>query len=284
MSAFRIALPLVFHTLCLVLGATLVEGCSSSGGRPMAESRAVDSSTSVENWELVGWRVIGCCCPAPCPCRINKKPTHCHGCDHTDVVHVDHGTLGGTRMDGVTWVVVGRGFGQETAGNWVQVYVDERASEEQVKAIQDMLNGTVADWGPKAPFLAGKFLGLRETPMTVSVSTDKRVYKTSIPGILEIETHALTNPGHKEPVVSTGIMDSFGDRFVHSDAIVHTFSDPSIGYAWDLTGKQSNQAEFVLNPQRIAEGHFGWGCWSAHSTFGDDEPYGEQQIQHDGHP
>lgn len=269
-----LALLLLLPT-CL---AALTGACTAT------EQRTLDSSSASDDWELVGWRVIGCCCPAPCPCRINRKPTHCHGCDHTDVVHVDHGTLGGTRMDGVTWVVVGRGFGQDVAGNWVQVYVDERASDAQVKAVQDMLNGTVEGWGPKAPYLAGKFLGLRETPMTVSVSADKAEYATSIPGVLAIRTRAITNPGQAQPVVSTGIMDSFGDRFVHSDALVHTFDDPSIGYAWDLTGKQSNQAEFVLNPQRIAEGHFGWGCWSAHSTFGDDAPYGEQQIQHDGHP
>ncbi|NOT29645.1 MAG: DUF1326 domain-containing protein [Planctomycetes bacterium] len=258
----------------LLLLFLLTPACASGGTVKVADSKVTD------DWELVGWRVIGCCCAAPCPCRINKKPMNCHGCDHTDVVHVERGTLGGTQMDGVTWIVIGRGFGQDVEGNWVQVYVDEKASEAQVKAVGDMLAGTVEGWGSRAPYLAGKFLGIRETPMSVSVSSDRREYAASIPGVLEIKTRAIVNPGRRDPVVSTGIMDSFGDRFVHSDALVHTYSDPSIGHSWDLTGKQSNQADFVLNQKRVDEGHLGWGCWSAHASFDDDEPYGEEQVGH----
>lgn len=256
--------------------AALTPACASGAGAKAAESEVAD-------WELDGWRVIACCCAAPCPCRINKKPMNCHGCDHTDVVHVERGTLGGTSMDGVTWIVVGRGFGQDVEGNWAQVYVDERASDAQVKAVGDFLAGAVQGWGARAPYLAGKFLGVREVPMSVTVSSDRTEYAASIPGVLALETRAIFNPGRMQPVVSTGIMDSFGDRFVHSDTPVHTFDDPSIGHAWDLTGKQSNQAEFVLNQRRVDEGHLGWGCWSAHTSFGDGEPYGEEQVGHAGH-
>src|SRR5579864_3593289 len=73
---------------------------------------------------LAGSRIIGCCCGAPCPCRLNKKPMQCHGCDHTDAVHIDHGHVGPVSMDGLTWVVVGRGFGEKTDANWVVVYLD----------------------------------------------------------------------------------------------------------------------------------------------------------------
>ena len=48
----------------------------------------------------------------------------CHGCDHTDAVHIDKGHVGPVKMDGVTWVVVGRGFGEKSDANWVVVYLD----------------------------------------------------------------------------------------------------------------------------------------------------------------
>ena len=111
-----------------------------------------------------------------------------------------------------------------------------------------------------------------KVPMTTRVSRDKHEYDVSIPGILDLQTRAIVNPGRTEPVMSTGIMDAFGDRFVHSDTPRHTYSDPTLGTEWDLTGRQSNQAEFALDSARVAQGGIGWGCWTAHSDFGDEAP------------
>lgn len=49
-------------------------------------------------------------------------------------------------------------------------------------------------------------------------------------------------------------MDAFGDRLVHADALVHKYSDHEIKYAWDLTGRQSNTADFVLDARRRPRG------------------------------
>jgi len=46
--------------------------------------------------------------------------------------------------------------------------------------------------------------------MSVSVSAERHEYDAAVPGILELKTRAHFNPGRSEPVVSTGIMDSFG--------------------------------------------------------------------------
>jgi hypothetical protein len=229
-------------------------------------------------FEMAGSRIIGCCCGAPCPCRLNKKPMQCHGCDHTDAVHIDRGHVGPVDMTGVNWIVVGRGFGEKTDANWVVVYLDEKATPAQEKALGDMLGGDLKAWGPKAKHLAGEFKGMKRVPMTYTVSADKREYAASIPGILDLRVHAHVNPGHKDPVVSTGIMDAFGDRFVHADCDKHVYKDAKLNYEWDLTGRQSNFAEFVLNPERVSKGAIGWGCWTAHSEYNDKEPYQEQLI------
>jgi len=229
-------------------------------------------------FEMAGSRIIGCCCGAPCPCRINKKPMQCHGCDHTDAVHIDRGHVGPVDMSGVNWVVVGRDFGEKTELNWVVVYLDEKATPEQEKALGDMLSGDLKAWGPKAKHLAGEFKGMKRAKITYTVSADKMEYSAKIDGILDLRVRAHVNPGHKDPVVSTGIMDAFGDRFVHADCITHKYQDAQLKYEWDLTGRQSNFAEFVLNPERVAKGAIGWGCWTAHSEYNDKEPYQEQLI------
>ncbi len=244
----------------------------------LAAGCAAESKAPPPAFELAGARVIGCCCGAPCPCRLNKKPMQCHGCDHTDVVHIDRGHIGPVKMDGVTWVIAGRGFGEKTDANWVTVYLDDKATPEQEKALVDMLTGDLKGWGPKAKHLAGDFKGLRKVAITYTVSADKQTYETHIPGILDLKVRAHVNPGHRDPTVSTGIMDAFGDRFVHADTLVHKYKDDQLKYGWDLTGRQSNFAEFVLNPERVARGAIGWGCWTAHSEFNDKEPYQEQLI------
>lgn len=236
-----------------------------------------------EAFRLEGSRLIGCCCAAPCPCRINKKPMNCHGCDHTDVVRVERGHVGDVRMDGVTWVVVGRGFGEKSEGNWVVVYLDEKASPEQEKALVGMLSADLKAWGPKARHLAGEFKGVKRVPLRYEIGANDRTYLASIPGILDFKASAHINPGHTEPVVSTGIMDAFGDRFIHADCETHIYKDAALKYDWNLNGRQANFARFTLTPDRVARGAIGWGCWTAHSEFKDGEPYQEQLIRGEKH-
>jgi len=115
----------------------LIGGCA-------AETKTAKSDAP--DFELRGSRIIGCCCGTPCPCRLNKKPMQCHGCDHTDAVHIEKGHIGPVKMDGVNWVVVGRGFGEKTDANWVVVYLDDKATPEQEKALADMLGGDLKAW------------------------------------------------------------------------------------------------------------------------------------------
>jgi hypothetical protein len=245
-------------------------GCASTKPAEAPKPPAADA------FELTGSRIIGCCCPSPCPCRLNKKPYHCHGCDHTDAVHIDKGHIGGVRMDGFDYVFAGRGFGEDLKENWVYVYVTDKATDAQMKAFQGFLEMAVKGMGAKAPYLAGKFVGMRKVPITYTVTPMRDAYAVVIPGILELKTKAIVNPGHTAPVVSTGVMDAFGDRFVHAECVAHKYKDASINYEWDLTGRQSNFADFVLNNERMAKGGIGWGCWTSHVDFGDKGKYAEQ--------
>src|SRR6185436_14385293 len=143
------------------------------------------------------------------------------------------------------------------------------------KALGDMLTADVTSWGDKAPHLAGKFLGMRKVPITTAADADGRGWNVAIPEILSFKTRAIVNPGRKEPVKSTGIMDAWGDQFVHAEPIEHKLDDSTIGYTWDLKGRQANYADFHLTPEKKAAGG-GWGCWTAHATYGDKGPYEEQ--------
>src|SRR5438046_772131 len=120
----KIALP-------FVLLAAL--GCASNTAAP-------PSATADAGWHLEGTRLIGCCCASPCSCRINKPPTQAHGCEYTTAVHIEKGRIGKTSMDGATWAVCGLGFAEDKTTNWVVVYVDQKLSDEQFKALQDWMS------------------------------------------------------------------------------------------------------------------------------------------------
>src|SRR5260221_373716 len=97
---------MAIRLLAAVLVLVPALGCASTSSTP-------PPTKAKQAFELVGSRIIGCCCATPCPCRLNEKPMHCHGCDHTDAVHIDRGYIGDTDMGGMSWVVVGRGFGEK---------------------------------------------------------------------------------------------------------------------------------------------------------------------------
>lgn len=270
----RMGAPAV--TLALGMLLTGAGQMMSSGARAEKPSEA-----GAPAWELKGSRIIACCCVAPCPCRINKPPTNCHGCDASTVVRIESGQIGGTRLDGLSFAIVGRSFSEDPKLNWSTVYVSDRANEEQLRALTGLLEAGVKALGGRARHLAGSALGIRQAPITYEITADGRGHNARIPGILDLKTRSIILPGRTNPAVSSGIFDDYGDQFVHADCLAHRYHDSRIRRGWDLTARQANQADFTLNPERLAAGGIGWGCWSAHADFGSTERYQEQLI---GHP
>src|SRR5262245_50649984 len=182
----------------------LAGACASPATEPVG-------GADLDGFELRGSRIIGCCCQTPCSCRVNKKPMHCHGCDFTTAVHIDSGRFHGTDMSGMTWAVIGRGFGEDVSKNWVYVYYSDTATDEQVGAIKTMLESHLYTWKAKtkADSLADKYKGMSKAPMTNTDSADKREYNCEIDGgkTLDLRTHSIVLPGHTEPARLSGIFD-----------------------------------------------------------------------------
>lgn len=260
--------------LVLVLVVLAAAGCSGAAKPASAPAAAAPE------WKLEGSRIIGCCCVAPCPCRINKPPTHCHGCDAIVVVHIEKGHVGPVKMDGLNYVLAGRTLGEKPEGNWAYAYISDKATDEQMETLKALLEGEVKGLGPKAKYIVGRIAGMRKAPVTWEVSADRREMAGTIPGILEFRTRSIILPGHQAPVVSSGIFDDYGDRFIHADALVNKYNDPTAGYAFDLTRRQANQSDFVLDSIRAEQGGLGWGCWTAHPDFGAKDKYQEKDLDH----
>jgi hypothetical protein len=81
------------------------------------------------------------CTTAVCPCLFLNDPTEGY-CQAFPSWHIDKGQLGGVRLDGLNVAAWLHSPGNLTEGNWrLALYIDERASPEQFKAIEALWHG-----------------------------------------------------------------------------------------------------------------------------------------------
>lgn len=91
------------------------------------------ASAEAEPWSLKGDWAESCCCQAACPCVFGSAPTKDH-CEGSALFEIEEGNLGDVDVDGLSAVIAYR------LGEWVRVYVDEEATDEQVDAVATLLN------------------------------------------------------------------------------------------------------------------------------------------------
>ena len=99
------------------------------------------AETSSTQWRIEAEYLQSCNCDYGCPCNFNALPTY-DNCEALLGYHIRKGNFGNTKLDGVTFawglwwpkaIHMGEGIGK--------VYVDKKASKEQVKAIEEITSG-----------------------------------------------------------------------------------------------------------------------------------------------
>lgn len=97
--------------------------------------------TTSPKWYMETEYLQSCNCDYGCPCNFNALPTY-GNCEALVAYKVRKGNFGDTKLDGVTFawglwwpkaIHMGNGIGK--------LYVDKKASPEQVKAIEEITSG-----------------------------------------------------------------------------------------------------------------------------------------------
>jgi hypothetical protein len=92
-------------------------------------------------WQMEAQEILSCNCDYGCPCNFNALPTY-GNCEALLAYHVTKGNFGDVSLDGVTFawglwwpkaIHMGEGVGK--------LYVDKKATPEQVKAIEQIVSG-----------------------------------------------------------------------------------------------------------------------------------------------
>jgi hypothetical protein len=124
-----------------VLTKTIINVLIACGmASPVMAAEMAKSGTS---WKVSGDLEEACSCNAPCPCWFKSVPTQMT-CDGAQVIFITKGHYGKTPLDGLA---VGQ-FVQSPAGksmfesfghwNFDNVYIDERANEDQRQALKQL--------------------------------------------------------------------------------------------------------------------------------------------------
>ena len=196
-------------------------------------------------WHLTGEYFENCNCDVVCPCEVSPrgplkaKPTH-GVCDVLLAFHVDRGTFGATRLDGLNVLLALHTPGAMAEGNWTAApYLDERASAEQRQALGAIFGGAAG--GPLAALapLIATHLEPRFVPLTIERDGQRR--SARIPNILDLEVAAVPGAPAGEPVIKKNAHPLFPET-VQAYGVRSRYTDHD--FRWDNTGGNGDYASF----------------------------------------
>jgi hypothetical protein len=203
-----------------------------------------DATTVV--YELEGTLLEACSCGVLCPCWIGEDPDG-GACDAFNAYHFDRGTIGGLDVSGLNYVRVVRIPGNVlTPASWKQVVlIDDRASDEQFRAILDAYDGKLG--GPLADLagLIGETLGVERAVIDHEVRDGTG--RLTIGDDVKAEMHPYTGPDGS----TTTLHDSLFSTVPGSPAYVavadrHEVRLARYGMEWSCEGRNAIQADYRI--------------------------------------
>ncbi|MGP0089005.1 MAG: DUF1326 domain-containing protein [Xanthobacteraceae bacterium] len=131
-----------------------------------------------ETWSLRGELSLSCSCTVFCPCVLSlghHAPTEGH-CQTWAAIRIDDGGHGPTDLSGIKVGLMIEIPGLMSRGNWTAaLFVDERASIYAVKALTRIFTGRAGGTTHLLSILVGKFLGVRQIPISYEVHGNTRL-------------------------------------------------------------------------------------------------------------
>jgi len=140
-------------------------------------------------YQLEGRLLEVCNCRVLCPCWIGEDPDN-GTCDTIVAWHFDKGTINGVDVSNRTIALIAHVPGNILQGNWrAAVYLDDRVSPEQEKAILDVYTGKLG--GPVGDLvkLVGEVVSVEKTMIAFEVNGGKGVLKGGDVGYAELEPY-----------------------------------------------------------------------------------------------
>ena len=149
------------------------------------------------NWEIEGPAINNCNCDYGCPCQFNALPTH-GNCHAIGAMHIDKGHFADTDLSGLNWATTFKWPGAVHMGNGsCQVFIDERANEDQRQALLTILSGQEAAEGLSVfQVFSTTLTEVHEpqfVPMDIEIDIENRRGHVRVPGVIDARMDAIRN-------------------------------------------------------------------------------------------
>jgi len=204
-----------------------------------------------ETWNISGQYMESCNCDYLCPCIYTtpQGPVTFDQCTALLIFHVDEGTYGQTRLDGLSFAFIIRSGKVMADGDWVFAgVIDEAADENQRQALAAIVSGEAGGTpGLIRGNLVSDFRGLEYRPIEFVMEGLKRT--VSIPGVLSFEIEGVASRNQSgEPYYVDNTAHPANSRLAlarSEETHLHAF-----GLELDMSGQGNN-------------GHFAPFAWSS---------------------
>ncbi len=192
-------------------------------------------------WQLTGTYFESCNCQTACPCVFLGPPTE-DDCKVIVAWHIDEGALDDMSLDGLNVAMAAYSPGHMIETPWqVALYLDDRASEEQLGALGQIFGGQLGGVPAALGEHIGEVLGAGPAPITFEMNGTARSLK--IGEVASVATTAMEgqNGGPVEisghPLAIAPGNPALAGRSEHLSYNDH-------GFSWEFAGKNAFTSPF----------------------------------------
>jgi hypothetical protein len=181
-----------------------------------------------------------CNCLGVCPCLLLDPPTEGY-CEAFPSWQIEQGRLGDTVLDGLNVAIWLRTPGALTEGNWrIAMYIDERATPEQHKAIEELWGGKHGGYLEVIASLVSDVLGVRSAKIDWKEDDNGHRVMT-VEGVGGVDIQAIEGMEGQDVVLSgmpLAVAPPFAVTVARSNS--WTFNDHGLKSSWSRTSGLSS--------------------------------------------
>ena len=197
-------------------------------------------------YDLQGTLLEACSCGVLCPCWVGEDPD-LGTCEAFIAYQFDAGTIRGVDVSGLSFVTVNHIPGNVlTPASWkIVIFVDERATEEQMQALLDAYGGKLG--GPLADLagLIGEVLDVRRANIRHEIRDG--VGTLQIGDVVYGEMAPFTgSTGQVTTLQDTVFSTVPGSPAYAGKATKHTVNLPEFGMVWSFEGRNAIQSDYRI--------------------------------------
>jgi hypothetical protein len=199
-----------------------------------------------QGYQLEGTLLEVCSCNTLCPCWIGEDPDD-GTCEAVIAYNITTGTIRGVDVSGLTLVGVALIPGNILEGNWREiVFVDDRASDEQMDAMVDCFTGKLG--GPLADLaqLVGELVSVERAKIEHTIVDGAGTL--TVADKVDCSMQPYRGPDGSVTTLNNSIFSTVPGSPAYVAKADHQKIDiPEHGYGWELEGRNAVQSDWKID-------------------------------------